>query len=107
MLNRPTLLTAGAAALTLAACAPSGDRAPTADGAIARPPIDDACGAARLGHYTNQIPTTEVIANIQKAAGHTRIRTIRPGDAVTMDFREDRLNIEIGDDGRIRLLRCG
>ena len=34
-------------------------------------------------------------------------RAINPGDMVTQDFRPDRLNIEIGEDGRIKQFRCG
>ena len=47
----------------------------------------------------------EAGARILAAAG--QVRTIRPGDAVTMDFRPDRLNLEIGEDGRITRFRCG
>jgi hypothetical protein len=34
-------------------------------------------------------------------------RVLRPGDAATMDFREDRLNIGVDDGGQIAGLRCG
>jgi hypothetical protein len=106
-MNRAIL--AAASALGLAACTPAGDRPAAGGDAPAQPPApsEDACGAGKVAGYLGQLPTTDVIADIQKTVGHTRIRTIRPGDAVTMDYREDRLNIEIGDDGRIRLLRCG
>ena len=33
-------------------------------------------------------------------------RVIGPNDAVTMDFRADRLNVEIGADGRIAKVGC-
>ena len=46
-------------------------------------------------------------AEIREAVGHDRIRYIAPGDAVTMDLRPDRLNVETGVDGRIKLFRCG
>ena len=34
-------------------------------------------------------------------------RVIRPGMAVTMDFREDRLNVEIGENRRVARVFCG
>ena len=34
-------------------------------------------------------------------------RVLRPGDAATMDFREDRLNIMVDDFGQITNLTCG
>lgn len=98
---------------------PSGQPGPPAPGAntgaipppgVTQPssePSANDCGAHKLKSYLNQLPTTDVIDGIRAAAGHERIRTIKPGDAVTMDFRPDRLNIEIGEDGRIKLLRCG
>lgn len=70
-------------------------------------PEEDACGAGKLTDYLNRLPTTDVDASIRQTVGHDRIRTIKPGDAVTMDFRPDRLNIEIGEDGRIKRIRCG
>jgi|EndMetStandDraft_4_1072995.scaffolds.fasta_scaffold304451_2 hypothetical protein len=67
----------------------------------------DACGAAKLGDYRNQLPSTETMARIRETVGHDRIRAIHPGDAVTMDFRDDRLNVDIDENGRIKLFRCG
>ncbi|WP_421858297.1 I78 family peptidase inhibitor [Oceanicaulis sp.] len=34
-------------------------------------------------------------------------RVYGPGDAVTMDYRPDRLNIVVGDDGEIIEVKCG
>lgn len=34
-------------------------------------------------------------------------RVLRPGDAATMDFRPDRLNILLDDGGQIDGFRCG
>lgn len=36
-----------------------------------------------------------------------QVRVIRPGDAVTMDLRPERINFEIGPDGRIARVFCG
>ena len=66
-----------------------------------------ACGADKLDRWLNVLPTETVKAEIREAVGHDRIRYIAPGDAVTMDLRPDRLNVETGVDGRIKLFRCG
>ena len=65
------------------------------------------CGADELDRWLNVLPTETVKAEIRDAVGHDRIRYIAPGDAVTMDLRPDRLNVETGVDGRIKLFRCG
>lgn len=68
---------------------------------------DSDCGADKLGRWLNVLPTDDVKAQIAAAAGERPIRYIAPGDAVTLDFSPSRLNIELGDDGRIKLFRCG
>lgn len=40
-------------------------------------------------------------------AASTTVRIIKPGDQVTMDFSEARLNIEVDAAGNIASLRCG
>lgn len=70
-------------------------------------PGNDECGASGLSSLLNSLPTDDVMTRIRASVGDTPIRTIRPGSAVTMDFRPDRLNIELGEDGRIKLFRCG
>jgi hypothetical protein len=35
------------------------------------------------------------------------VRKIEPGQVYTMEFRADRLNLELGPRGRIRAVRCG
>ena len=65
------------------------------------------CGADKLDRWLNVLPTETVKVEIREAVGHDRIRYIAPGDAVTMDLRPDRLNVETGVDGRIKLFRCG
>lgn len=82
--------------------------APETEGTRPSPePAADECGADKLGEYLNLLPTSEAMAKIREKVGHNRIRTINPGDSVTMDLRPDRLNIEVGKDGRIKLFRCG
>ena len=44
---------------------------------------------------------------IERATNSRLSRVLRPGDAATMDFRPDRLNIMVDDDGQITGLRCG
>lgn len=65
------------------------------------------CGADKLDRWLNVLPTETVKDEIRETVGHERIRYIAPGDVVTMDLRPDRLNVETGEDGRIKLFRCG
>jgi hypothetical protein len=102
MTPQPRLcLPAVSLALALAGCGAADIPAP------ATPPAIDECGASALGQFVNQTPTDATMMTIRSTIAHGRIRTIRPGDMVTLDFRADRLNVEIGADGRIKLFRCG
>lgn len=89
--------------LALAACQSEG---PADVPPPPQPPAEDACGASKLARFLGA-EASGVMAEIGSIVGERNIRTIRPGDAVTMDYRPDRLNVELGEDGRIVRLRCG
>ena len=71
------------------------------------PPQLRSCDASRLGDLTGRPASQQLGAEAVRRSGARALRWIRPGDAVTMDYRPDRLNIEIGSDGRIKQIRCG
>ena len=116
---RKSLGLSGIAVLALTGCIPAGEPPietprPVASGETAPPsesaepkPAADECGAGKLGGYLGQLPASDATAKIRQTVGHDRIRTIKRGDAVTMDYRPDRLNIETGEDGRIERVHCG
>lgn len=80
--------------------------APTAGQPESEPPADE-CGAGKLGRWLNVLPTDTVKAEIAQAVGERPIRYYGPDDAITMDYNPERLNAELGADGRIKLFRCG
>lgn len=94
------LLTA-AAAMLLSACATPLPKPVHPPGGSA-----DECGTSKVGAYLGRKASEQTTAAIRAAIGHDRIRVIRPGTAVTMDYRADRLNVDVGEKGRIRRLYC-
>ena len=64
-------------------------------------PDTDQCKASTLQGLVGQ--PKSVLQTMLLPAG---TRVIGPGDAVTMDFRPDRMNVEIGTDGRIAKIGC-
>ncbi|MGA9581806.1 MAG: I78 family peptidase inhibitor [Allosphingosinicella sp.] len=42
-----------------------------------------------------------------RLTGATRLRWIAPGTAVTMDYREDRVNLRVDSAGRVVKVDCG
>lgn len=67
----------------------------------------DACLPATLGQFTGQPATSELGAAMQRATGKTALRWVRPGMAVTMDYREDRLTVYLDAGGRVERASCG
>lgn len=49
----------------------------------------------------------DVVNRILRDTGSRDARVLRPGQPATMDFREDRVNVDVNDRGAITGLRCG
>lgn len=79
--------------LLLAACVPE---APIAEG-----PPSDTCQAAGLQGLVGQPK-----AVLDRMLLPARSRVIGPNQPITRDYRPDRLNVEIGANGRIEKVAC-
>ena len=66
------------------------------------PQIEDTCGAARFADLIGQDATA-----LEKVLLLGPVRVIRPGDAMTMDFRPDRVNFKINAKETIQMIDCG
>ena len=65
------------------------------------------CDAGKGQHLVGRPANNELGFEAQRLTGAGTIRWIRPGDMVTMDYRTDRLNIELDERHRVRAIRCG
>ena len=77
------------------------------NGATAATDASDDCGASKAARFLGKTVTPDVRAQVSKAVGHDLIRWIGPGDAVTMDYSEARLNVDLDGGGKITGFRCG
>jgi len=82
--------------LLVAACAPEPQR-PSLPSTL-----EDTCDARRYGDLIGQDATA-----LEKVLIMGMVRVIRPGDAVSQDFRPGRINFGIGSDNRINDISCG
>lgn len=89
-------------AVMAVACAPADAEAPQNP-----PPTLQACDASAIQRHLGAAYTPTLGAEMQRTVGARTTRVIRPGEAVTMDYRTDRLNVELDGAGRIVTLRCG
>lgn len=89
-----------AAFLVMLGCAsvPEGEAPTQSSGACRTEGLDELVGR----------PATQALGTeAMRRSGARAIRWIRPGDMVTMDHREDRLNVHLDAPGRVERFACG
>lgn len=115
-MSRIALPFAFALTLSLAACnsAPPSASEPTAEAPVssapAATPVADAskrCDAASAQSAVGKTASQEVVDQAVADSGSSTARVIKPGQPVTMDYREDRLNIEVDAGNVVTAVRCG
>lgn len=74
------------------------------------PPTDEepamTCQAEKGQWAIGQIADEALVAKVKADTTSDRVRVIRPGMAVTMDYREDRVNLDVDADNRVTSVRC-
>lgn len=66
----------------------------------------DVCSPASLARYTGLAANDALAARMKRETGKTALRWVRPGMAVTMDYREDRLTIYLDAANRVERASC-
>lgn len=94
MTIRLSLLAAFGGAIALAGC-------------VTTPSADAACNPVPAHVYIGELATPANVEAARVAAGASSVRTVSPGQAVTMEYLEGRLNLDIGRDNVILDVRCG
>lgn len=90
-----------AASLTLISC--RDDRPVPLPG----PPHNRVCNAAGVQNLVGRPMNSGNRAVARRVSGASVVRILRPGQAVTMEFRQDRLNLDVNGRGIITGARCG
>src|SRR3546814_16134772 len=78
--------------------------------ATASPPIPEPtgnCDASKGQFAVNQSYTVELAASVQESTGSRAMRVTRPGQAVTLAFPQDRVNVELDENDKIVRVKCG
>ncbi len=112
MKSRFLALFALAAAALLSGCAtpapapaPAPTPAPVAAAAAPEPPAQ--CRADDARFAVGQLATPQLEAAARVRSGARSVRTLKPDQAVTMEFNGGRLNFVIDARGRVAAVRCG
>ena len=64
------------------------------------------CQADQGQWAIGQIADEALVSKVKSDTGSERVRVILPGMAVTMDYREDRVNLDVDADNRVTGVRC-
>lgn len=72
----------------------------------AAPPTGE-CNAEGARWAIGQAVNDDVVNRVLRDTGSRDARVLRPGQPATMDFRPDRVNVDVNDRGAITGLRCG
>jgi hypothetical protein len=65
------------------------------------------CGTDRLSGLLGRPASAGLGTEAQRLSGAARLRWIRPGDVVTMDFSPQRLNVHLDAQNRFARFACG
>ena len=71
------------------------------------PESDPKCQAEKAQSYIGKPASPDLADSARKAAGAEVVRWLRPGMAVTMEYRIGRLNITIDDKNLVTGINCG
>jgi hypothetical protein len=75
--------------------------------ALANPPAMEGCDVSDVKELIGRAYDETLAQRARDMTGAAVVRTVRPGEAVTMDYREDRLTLELDAAGRVVSARCG
>lgn len=64
--------------------------------------MDDSCGAKRYHTLLDQDATA-----LERILILGQVRVVRPGSILTQDYKPQRMNFHVGDDGKIAQISCG
>lgn len=93
---------AGLALMPLtAACA-----TPAADPPVAGGGSGFVCRNDNLGQFTGQPASQQLGTDMLRVSGARTIRWVPEGGVVTMDFREDRLTVQLDGQNRVQSAAC-
>ena len=70
-------------------------------------PIETQCVAGAGAWAIGRAPSDQVAEQVRIDTRSNAVRVIRPGDAVTMDYRGDRVNIKVNERNAIVGVTCG
>lgn len=71
------------------------------------PTTSTRCDPQAARNVIGQAASATVVEQARQATGAQSVRTLKPGQVITMEYREGRLNVHVNERGAITSLTCG
>ncbi len=95
-----------AVAAVLAGCSTGGNAG--GGGAPAAPAGNDGrCDASGADFTLGKPASVELLEQARKASGSQMARILTPHDVVTLEYRSERLNLNVDEQGKVTRVNCG
>lgn len=65
------------------------------------------CSASGLGNLVGRYANTGLVGRAKQRSGASVARVLRPGQIVTMEYRNGRLNVNVDSQNRVKSFTCG
>ena len=65
------------------------------------------CSASGLGNLVGAVATPSLINRAKRRAGASVVRVLKPGQIVTMEYLNGRLNVNVDEKNRVKSFTCG
>jgi len=65
------------------------------------------CSASGLGNLVGAAATPSLVNRAKRRAGASVVRVLKPGQIVTMEYLNGRLNVNVDDRNRVKSFTCG
>lgn len=95
---------AGCSGTTHTASTSTNQDTTTSSSYLSQPSI---CNADPAQTLLGKAPRPDVLAQAQQLSGAKQLRTLLPGQVMTMEYNPERLNILVGDSDTIIRINCG
>lgn len=94
-------------AAALAGCSTGGSSDAAGTAPVAAAGGDGRCSASGADFTVGKPGTPELLEQARKASGAQIARILKPQDVVTLEYRSERLNLNVDQQGRVVRANCG
>ncbi|MBV4535560.1 MULTISPECIES: I78 family peptidase inhibitor [Pseudomonas] len=94
-------------ATVLAGCSTGGSSGAAGNAPAAPAGNDGRCEASGADFAVGKPGTPDLLEQARKASGSQMARILKPHDVITLEYRSERLNLNVDEQGKVIRVNCG